>query len=232
MADDDVDFLDVTAYALRRAGFEVNAVSNVTDVLGSLRTELPDIFVLDVNMPQLAGTQICQTIRKSSTTPVILMSGNRAETEIIKGFAAGADDYVTKPFSVQQLVMRLRAIHRRASGRMVDVTPRHITIGPLAIDLDSFQVTLEERAIRLTRLEFRLLYCLAANIGRVVTTSRLIDFGWGLDGEGDVSLLKTHFSHIRRKLSVSQHPIVVRALPGVGYSLHMDSVTTAAATPS
>src|SRR4051794_23861452 len=86
MADDDVDFLDVTAYALRRAGFEVNAVSSVTDVLGSLRTELPDIFVLDVNMPQLAGTQICQTIRKSSTTPVILMSGNRAETEIIKGF--------------------------------------------------------------------------------------------------------------------------------------------------
>ena len=233
MADDDLDFLDVTAYALRRAGFEVNAVSNVTDVLGSLRTGPPDIFVLDVNMPQLAGTQICQTIRKSSTTPVVLMSGNRAESEIINGFAAGADDYVTKPFSVQQLVMRLRAIHRRTSGRIVDVTPRHITIGPLAIDLDSFQVTLEDRPIRLTRLEFRLLYCLAANIGRVVTTSRLIDFGWGLDGEGDVSLLKTHFSHIRRKLSgVSRHPITVRALPGVGYSLHIESVTPAAVTLS
>jgi DNA-binding response OmpR family regulator len=222
MADDDLDFLDVTAYALRRAGFAVTAVSNGTEVLESLHSDEPDIVLMDVNMPEMAGTQICQTIRSSSSTPVILMSGVRAESEIIQGFIAGADDYVTKPISVQHLIMRLRAIHRRSSGRSADVTPRHLVIEPLVIDLDSFEVKLENKSIRLTRLEFRLLYCLAANLGRVVATARLIDFGWGLDGDGDVSLLKTHFSHIRRKIKeVSSHPISIRALPGAGYSMHM-----------
>jgi DNA-binding response OmpR family regulator len=92
------------------------------------------------------------------------------------------------------------------------------------VDLDSFSLTIEGQPVRLTRLEFRLFYCLAANAGRVVSTSHLIDFGWGLDGEGDVSLLKTHFSHIRSKIAeVSKHPISIRALPGAGYSLHIEA---------
>src|SRR5262249_22685313 len=163
-----------------------------------LESEEHDVVVMDVNMPQQPGTQVCQTIRsRSSSTPVILMSGSRAESEIIRGFAAGADDYVTKPVSIQQLVMRLNAIHRRSSGSNTVVTPRRLVVGPLVLDMDRFEVTLEDQPLKFTRLEFQLLYCLAANLGHVVSTSRLIDFGWGMDGEGDVSLLKTHFSHIR-----------------------------------
>ncbi|HLG12692.1 MAG TPA: response regulator, partial [Dehalococcoidia bacterium] len=99
LADDDVDFLDVTAYALRRAGFNVSTVSNGTDALESWQTHEPDIVLLDVSMPNLTGTEVCQTIRKASTTPVILVSNARREVDIVKGFEAGADDYVTKPFS-------------------------------------------------------------------------------------------------------------------------------------
>jgi DNA-binding response OmpR family regulator len=229
LADDDLDFLDVTAYALRRAGFVVSTVQDGEEALNSWRAEDPDIVLLDVGMPKVKGIQVCETIRSGSTTPIVLISGNRRETDIIQGFAAGADDYVTKPFSVQQLVMRLRAIHRRSSGQAADVTPRHLVLDDLVIDLDSFSVTLDDKPIRLTRLEFRLLYSLAANVGRVVPTSRLIDFAWGLDGEGDASLLKTHFSHIRRKLNEARDSaVVIRAFPGVGYSLHVgDAIASA-----
>jgi len=228
-----MDFLDVTAYALRRAGFVVNTASNGDEALECWRSEDHDIVLLDVNMPEVQGIQVCQVIRCTSSVPVVLMSGNKREGEIIRGFEVGADDYIAKPFSPQHLVMRLRAIHRRASGQTVEVTPRHLVLPPLVVDLDSFSVTMSGSPVRLTRLEFLLFYCLAANIGRVVSTSRLIDFAWGLDGEGDVSLLKTHFSHIRRKMSeASEHPIAIRALAGAGYSLHIGAAEPAIRTKS
>ncbi len=222
VADDDLDFLDVTAYALRRAGFEVETASSGGDALRSWQKDAPDVILLDVNMAENPGIEVCQTIRAQSSIPVILMSGNRRESEIVRGFRAGADDYITKPFSPQHLVMRLQAIHKRVSGHVAEVTPRHIVLPPLVIDLDSFLVMIDGEPVRLTRLEFRLLYCLAANIGRIVSTSRLIDFAYGLDGEGDVSLLKTHFSHIRRKIAeVSDYPLTIRALAGAGYGMYM-----------
>ena len=226
IADDDADFLDVTAYALSRAGFSVRAVSNGTAALESWRAENPDIVLVDVAMPGRSGIQVCQEIRSTSSTPVVLLGGARREADAIQGFAAGADDYVGKPLSIQHLVMRLKAICRRAAASRTNdsdaAMPRHLTVGPLVIDLDSFIVRLEGRPVRLTQLELYLLYYLAANADRVVTTSRLIDFAWGLDGEADGSLLKTHVSHIRRKLrEAADYPITIRAYPGTGYGLQI-----------
>jgi len=222
VADDDPDFLDVTAYALRRAGFIVNAASNGEEALDIWRAEDPDIVLLDVQLPNLPGYAVCQTIRNTSATPVVLLSGAKRESDIIHGFEVGADDYITKPFSIHQLVMRLRAIHRRATGLTADISPKRLVLGPLVVDLDSFSATIEGKPVQLTRLEFRLLYCLAANEGRVVAMSKLVDFAWGMDGEADASLMKTHVSHIRRKLAqVSSLPISIRAFPSVGYSLHL-----------
>jgi DNA-binding response OmpR family regulator len=225
VADDDPDFLDVTAYALRRAGFIVNAVSSSEEALDIWRAEDPDIVLLDVSLPTIPGYAVCQTIRNSSTTPVVLLSGARRESDIIRGFEVGADDYMTKPFSIPHLVMRLRAIHRRATGLATDVSPKRLVLGPMTVDLDSFSVTVDGEPVQLTRLEFRLLYCLFANEGRVVATSKLVDFAWGMDGEADASLMKTHISHIRRKLAqASSYPINIRAFPGVGYSLHLNQL--------
>jgi DNA-binding response OmpR family regulator len=222
LADDDADFLDVTAYALRRAGYAVSVAPTGDAALESWRTVSPDIAVLDVAMPTLTGIEVCREIRRSSATPVVLMGGGRRESEVIEGFEAGADDYVTKPFSVHQLVLRLRAVHRRTAGSNGDVKPHHLLMGPLEMDLDSFTVELAGKPVRLTRLEFLLFYSLAANAGRVVTTQRLIDFAWGLEADSDGAILKTHFSHIRRKLNeVSSWPIGIRAVPGIGYSLHI-----------
>jgi DNA-binding response OmpR family regulator len=222
VADDDPDFLDVTAYALRRAGFIVNAASSGEEALDIWRAEDPDIVLLDVQLPNLPGYAVCQTIRNTSATPVVLLSGAKRESDIIRGFEVGADDYITKPFSIHQLVMRLRAIHRRATGIAADVSPKRLVLGPLVVDLDSFSVTIQGTPVQLTRLEFRLLYCLAANEGRVVAMSKLVDFAWGMDGEADASLMKTHVSHIRRKLTqASSVPISIRAFPSVGYSLHL-----------
>jgi DNA-binding response OmpR family regulator len=221
LADDDLDFLDVTAYALRRAGFVVDTVTNGSDALQSWNND-HDIVLLDVNMPTMAGIDVCRQIRGSSLVPVVLISGNRRESEIVRGFEAGADDYVAKPFSPQQLVMRLQAIYKRATGHTAEVTPHRIALPPLVIDLDSFSATVSGQPVHLTRIEFRLLYALAANVGRVVTTSRLMDFAWGMDGEGDAALLKTHFSHIRSKLNqAAEHSMEIRALAGTGYGLHI-----------
>ena len=134
LADDDCDFLDVTAYALRRAGFVVSTASNGDEALAHWRSEAPDIVLLDVAMPGIPGTQVCRTIRNTSMTPVILVSGGRRETDIIEGFRVGADDYLTKPFSVQQLVLRVQAVHRRTGGQISDILPRTLHVDPISID--------------------------------------------------------------------------------------------------
>jgi DNA-binding response OmpR family regulator len=229
IADDDKDFLDVIAYALRRAGFVVQAVADGVEALEAMSREEPDVVLLDAQMPKASGVQVCEAIRESSQTPIVLLGRNQRESEIIRGFAAGADDYVVKPVGAQHLVMRLQAIVKRCNARNTELTPRHLVVSPLVIDLDSFDAKYDGQTLSLTRLEFRLLYCLAANLGRVVSTARLIDFGWGLDGEGDVSILKTHFSHIRSKLrQASDVPFEISALAGAGYRLHlpMDNSST------
>jgi DNA-binding response OmpR family regulator len=224
LADDDQDFLDVTAYALKRAGFFVSTAADGDEALEAWRANDPDIVLLDVAMPESSGIEVCRTISNASSTPVVLLSAARREVDIVRGLEVGADDYIVKPFSVRQLIMRLRAIHRRVSGQKTDVIPKRLVVEPLVMDLDSFCVEVAERPVQLTRLEFRLLYCLAASPGRVVTTGRLVDFAWGLDGEGDGSLLKTHISHIRTKLrDALESGLTIRAFPGVGYSLHVDT---------
>ena len=149
---------------------------------------------------------------------MILLTALNQEEQIVQGFQAGADDYVTKPFSPRQLAMRIRAIWRRAPNWRAGADAR-VARRPLVLDAESHDVRLDDRPIQLTPIEFRLLYILAANNGRVVSTSRLVDYAWGYDG-GDISLLKTHVSHIRKKLQLPQDEIgEIRAIPRVGYRL-------------
>jgi two-component system OmpR family response regulator len=146
-----------------------------------------------------------------------------SEEQIIKGFELGADDYVTKPFSPRQLAMRIRAVWRRGSLASEPDPVRQLRVGELALDMESHEVVHHGQEIQLTPIEFKLLYILAANCGRVVTSTRLVDYAWGYDG-GDVSLLKTHISHIRKKLQLPQADLGdIRAVPRVGYRILADS---------
>jgi len=218
LADDDADLLDVTAYALRREGFAVIAASDGAQALRRWQQDRPDLVVLDVNMPELDGFAVCRQIRDAGTTPVILLTALNQEEQIIRGFEAGADDYVTKPFSPRQLAMRLRAIWRRSANGEPEPA-RELRLGSLILDAESHEVTLGGQPIHLTPIEFRLLFILAANPGRVISTARLVEYGWGYDG-GDVSLLKTHVSHLRKKLGLPLDDLgEIRAIPRVGYRL-------------
>jgi two-component system, OmpR family, response regulator len=154
-----------------------------------------------------------------ATTPVIMMSGRNDDDNVVQGFLVGADDYVVKPFSHRQLAMRVRALLNRCGNGLRAVPAGELRVGELCLDKQSHEVTKGGVTTRLTPLEFRLLYILATNEGRVVNSARLIEYAWGYDG-GQALLLKTHVCHIRRKLGLGRSEAGdIAAVPWVGYKL-------------
>jgi len=219
LADDDTDMLDVTAYALRREGFSIVVATDGLQALRRWRSDDPDVVLLDVGMPRVNGFEVCRRIRQSAKTPVIMLTAAGDEDHVVKGFLHGADDYVTKPFSPKQLAMRIRAVLRRTGSEVEPQPTGELHAGDLVLDVEGHQVQNQGKSVQLTPLEFRILYMLATNIGRVVSFGRLVEFAWGYDG-GDPSMLKTHVSHIRRKLGLQRgQPGDITVVHGVGYSL-------------
>jgi DNA-binding response OmpR family regulator len=219
LVDDDVDLLDVTSYALRREGFNVIAATDGVQALRRWAADQPDVVVLDVGLPKLSGFEVLRKIEQGGSTPVILLTALRGEEDVVKGFRLGADDYVTKPFSPRQLTMRIQAVGRRGARAVGDVVSRELRVGDMVLDVEGHEVRVGERVVRLTRLEFRILHLLASNLGRVVSSARLVEYAWGYDG-GEVALLKTHICHIRQKLKLPRgHLGDILAVPGVGYRL-------------
>lgn len=219
LADDDADMLDVTAYALRREGFNIIVATDGAQALRRWRSDQPDLVLLDVGMPRISGFEVCQQIRQASQTPVIMLTAAGDEEHIVQGFVHGADDYVTKPFSPKQLAMRIRAILRRSSDARIPEPPRELTVGGLTLDLEAHRVRRGDGWVQLTPIEFRVLHVLASNVGRVVSFARMADHVWGYDG-GDPSVLKTHVSHIRSKLKLPRDgPGAIRVVHGAGYYL-------------
>lgn len=219
LVDDDADLLDVTAYALRRKGFDVILAGDGNHGLRRWQSDQPDVVVVDVRLPTLSGFEVCQRIRQGSATPVILLTALTDEEHVIQGFRVGADDYVTKPFSPQQLAMRIQAVWRRGSRMGHPEPPLQIRVGDLVLDAESHEVFRSGQQVQLTPREFLILHLLASNLGRVVSTSRLVDYAWGYNG-GDPSLLKTHISHIRTKLGLpAKGPGGITVVPTVGYRL-------------
>jgi DNA-binding response OmpR family regulator len=216
--DDDVDLLDLTGYALRRDGHVVAAAASGCQALERYQAEQPDLVLLDVNLPDVSGFEVCRQIRELGPTPIIMLTARDDEEDILRGLHLGADDYVVKPFSAKELLARMQAVTRRSNaGREPEVRSR-VDVGDITLDLESYEVTRGDQRIHLTVLEFRLLYILAINAGRVVSYSRLVEYAWGYDG-GDALLLKTHICHIRKKLSLSSDERGLRAIPSIGYCL-------------
>jgi DNA-binding response OmpR family regulator len=230
VADDDADLLDLLDYALRREGYTPLTAADGARALRQCETERPDIVVLDVTMPKLNGFEVCRRIRQDSETPIILLTARDDEADVLRGLQLGADDYVTKPFSVKQLVARMKTVLRRYETDRYDQPTREVRCGDLLLALDSHQVTKAGRAVQLTPLEFRILFLLAMNEGQVIPYSRLVEYAWGYDG-GEASLLKTHICHIRQKLDMQPGQPGIRAVMGVGYSLERAQPQTARAAP-
>jgi DNA-binding response OmpR family regulator len=217
VVDDDHTVREVVVSYLRAHEHEVVEVGDGEAALREMRERPADLVVLDLMLPGIDGIEVCRRMRESGDVPVVMLTALGEETDRVVGLEVGADDYVTKPFSPRQLAMRIRAVWRRSAPSGEPEAVRELRVGELLLDAESHDVRFRDEPIQLTPIEFKLLYILAANTGRVVSTSRMVDYAWGYDG-GDVSLLKTHVSHIRKKLGLPHEDLgEIRAIPRVGY---------------
>lgn len=223
LAEDDADLVEMITYALRRRGHSVVAAPDGEEALRLWHEDRPTMMIVDVGLPVLDGLEVCRRVRASSQVPIIVISGSTTEDDVICGLQAGADQYVFKPFSITQLCLRIDSLGRRVPASASSDYDGTIQMGELTINPEFCAVHHNGDEVRLTRMEFRILYCLAANAGKVVVTDKLADFAWQGVGEGDPALLKTHISRIRRKLGLpANEPGFIRCIPGLGYSLSVD----------
>jgi len=219
LADDDLDLVDLLTYALRREGYTVVAAIDGQQAVRRWKAEQPDLVLLDVSLPKLNGFEVCRQIRSEAATPIIMLTARDEEEDIVRGLQLGADDYVTKPFSHRELSARMKALLRRCQAHRYQEPASRLEVGDLVLDLQSHEASKGGAMVHLTPLEFRILYMLALNAGRVIPYSRLIEYAWGYDG-GDSGLLKTHICHLRQKLGLAPGASSqIRAVPGVGYKL-------------
>lgn len=220
IADDEPSVRDSVGYALAQEGFNVTAAVDGLDAEERLAGEIEfDLLILDIMMPGRSGLDICREVRSRSAVPIIILTAKDAEVDKVVGLEVGADDYVTKPFSVRELLGRVRAQLRR---RELDRTPvpeqSRIVAGPVTIDLARHVVTVHGRTISLTRSEFQLLRLLAARPGEVFRRSQIMEELWQTEFDGDERACDVHISNLRQKVETDpQRPELVLTVRGIGY---------------
>jgi DNA-binding response OmpR family regulator len=220
VADDEPAIVRSLTYALEREGYDVHAVFDGTAALSEARSKNHDLAVLDVMLPGMSGLEVCRTIRAEGTLPVILLTARDTEVETIVGLEAGADDYVTKPFSVAELLSRIAALLRRRRMDAADTTPPKIEIADLTIDPLARTVERDGIDIRLTTAEFDLLLLLAESPGQVFSRQSIMEHLWKTPFFGDQRSADTHIANIRRKIERDPaRPTTLQTVRGVGYKL-------------
>lgn len=222
VVDDEFNILELLATSLRFAGFEVVTAGNGRDALEKANTESPDLIVLDVMMPGMDGFEVTRRLRElGSTVPVLFLTAKDATEDKVTGLGAGGDDYVTKPFSLDEVIARIRAILRRTMGSEED--DAFLRVGDLVIDEDAHEVTRAGVPIDLSPTEFKLLRYLVINAGRVVSKMQILDHVWEYDWDGEVAIVESYISYLRRKLAVEgASGELIHTKRGVGYILRAE----------
>ena len=214
VCDDEPQILRALRVILRDAGYESLPSTTVEEALDVASVHRPEAAIVDLVLPDGDGVELCRRLREWSELPVIVLSAVGDEDAKVRALAAGADDYVTKPFGPRELVARLEANLRRAAS---DADDGPITAGPLAIDLSRRAVTADGEAVHLTKTEFELLRVLARNRGRLLTHRELLTTVWGIGYGDDTQVLRAHMANLRRKIERPDGPRVIRTESGVGY---------------
>ncbi len=221
IVEDDRSLLELLGFALSGEGFEVVKVYDGNQAIDTWRREQPDLVVLDANIPERDGFEICEVGRRELSTPVIMLTARTSEEDMARGFAVGADDYVTKPFSPRLLLARIHAVLRRASTAGTPaVAPalEEIAVGDLTLDPQRQEVIRRGKRIKLTSTEFRLLHLLVTNRNAVVNSETILDRVWGPEGRTDTGSLKAHIRHLREKVELNPSlPELIVTVPGIGY---------------
>ena len=229
IVEDEESFVEALSSGLRREGFVVSVARDGAEALDRFESVAPDLILLDVMLPKVSGIDVCREIRSHSNVPIIMVTAKGEEIDTVVGLEVGADDYITKPYRLRELVARIRAVLRRRSG--VDPDGRHaaavgadevVTIGDVMLDHERHEVTIRGDEVRLPLKEFELLALLLENAGRVVTRDTLIDRVWGSDYVGDTKTLDVHVKRLRSKVEVDPaNPMHIVTIRGLGYKYEL-----------
>ncbi|MFJ9444674.1 response regulator transcription factor [Kitasatospora sp. NPDC101235] len=221
VVDDEPTVRELLRTALRYAGFDVDAAGTGREALDLAARRTPDLVLLDVMLPDLDGFEVIRRLRaqpraphpgRGGDVPVLFVTAREDRRDLLHGLSLGGDDYITKPFDLEELIARIHAVLRRTRGEQT----ARITVGDLAIEPDSHHVTRAGRSVRLSPTEFRLLHFLVTNAGRTMTKNQILESVWEYDFGGDAGIVDTYISYLRRKVD-SDEPKLIHTVRGVGY---------------
>ena len=220
VVDDEPPIVDMLAYNLKRANYQVVIARDGQEAVAQAKQEQPDLVILDLMLPGLDGLEVCRILRRERDVPIIMLTARDAEVDRVVGLELGADDYVVKPFSVRELVARVRNVLRRTTPRPPETKPDTIRTGALAIEPERHEAQLAGIRLDLTALEFDLLLTLAQHAGRVLSREQLLDQVWGYEYVGDLRVVDAVIKRLRTKLrQAAPDSELIVTVRGVGYKL-------------
>jgi two-component system, OmpR family, response regulator len=223
VVDDESSITDLLSTALRYMGYDVSTARTGMAALDSASRTPPDVVVLDVMLPDIDGFEVCRRLRADGDfVPVIFLTARDAEDDRVTGFIRGGDDYVTKPFSLEELTLRIGALLRRTKSSGTGTETQRLKYRDLELDEDRHQVWRAGAEVRLSPTEFRLLRYLLLNAERVLSKQQILDHVWQYDFNGDDNVVETYISYLRRKLD-AQHDPLIRTVRGFGYTLRAEA---------
>jgi two-component system response regulator RegX3 len=223
VVEDEDSFIDALTLGLTREGFKVSVARDGAEALDVFDDVQPDLVLLDVMLPKVSGIDVCRELRSRSSVPIIMVTAKGAEIDTVVGLEVGADDYVTKPYRLRELVARMRAVLRRRSAEEAPVAPpvlldEVVEVGDVRVDHERHEVFIRGAETRLPLKEFELLALLLENAGRVLTRETLIDRVWGADYVGDTKTLDVHIKRLRSKVELDPAaPTRIVTIRGLGY---------------
>jgi two-component system, OmpR family, response regulator len=222
VVDDEPDIVELLSASLRYAGFEVSTAHSGRQALTEARRFRPDLVLLDVMMPDLDGFEVVRRLRgEGARVPVLFLTARDATEDKIKGLTLGGDDYVTKPFSLAEVIARIQAVLRRVSERAgADPNAARVTFADIELDDDTHEVWKAGEPVSLSPTEFKLLRYFLANAGRVLSKTQILDHVWHYDFGGDAGVVESYVSYLRKKIDTTE-PRLLHTLRGVGYVLRL-----------
>ncbi len=228
VVDDELQIRRVLRATLTAQGYEVATASNGTEALSHLQSKPTDLVLLDMNLPGLDGLATCRTMREHHDVPILIVSIRNSERDKVQALDAGADDYVTKPFGMNELLARIRAALRRVPPNEVGEHPSVLQLGDLIVDFAARRVNGPAGSIRLTPKEFELLRCLVSNAGTVVPHRKLLHTVWGPDYDEEVEYLRVFINQLRKKIERDpSHPRYILTEPWIGYRFVCETAASA-----
>jgi two-component system, OmpR family, phosphate regulon response regulator PhoB len=230
IVEDEQDLAKTLAYNLEREGYQTVVANNGGDALKSL-SPLPDLVLLDLMLPDMSGKEVCRQLKADERTrhvPVVMLTAKAEEMDRVIGFEVGADDYVVKPFSVRELMLRVKAIRRRSQPPAPASESAELSLGRLRMDMSAHRVWVDSDEVVLTALEFKLLHTFATRQGRVQTREMLLSDVWGITADVTTRTVDTHVKRLRQKLGLAGD--YIETLRGVGYRFSVPSAPNSSAS--